>query len=78
LISIRSAKPPTLPFDPSDMSKFKRMLNEKESSVWSDDFDRGYFSTWKKFLKFADEQDLFKQQSVEENPGKEEEHDEGS
>ena len=78
LISMQSAKPPTLPFDPSNMSKFRLMLNEKESSIWSDDFDRGYFTTWKKFLKFVNERDLSKQQSVKENPGKEEEHNEGS
>ena len=78
LISMQSAKPPTLPFDPNDITKFKRMLNEKESSTWSDDFDKGYFATWKKFLKFADEKGLFGQQGVVENPSKEEEHDEGS
>ena len=77
LISMQSAKPPTLPFDPNDVTKFKRMLNEKESSIWSDDFDKGYFATWKKFLKFADEKGLF-EKSVVENPSKEEKHDESS
>ena len=77
LISMQCAKPPTLPFDPNDVTKFKRMLNEKESSIWSDDFDKGYFATWKKFLKFADEKGLF-EKSVVENPSKEEKHDEGS
>lgn len=77
LISMQSAKPPTLPFDPHDVTKFKRMLYEKESSLWSDDFDKGYFATWKKFLKFADEKGLF-EHSVVENPSEEEEHDEGS
>jgi hypothetical protein len=78
LISMESAKLPTLPLDSNDVPKFKRILNEKESSIWSDDFDKGYFATWKKFLKFADEKGLFEQQRVVENPSEEEEHDEGS
>lgn len=78
LISVQSAKPPTLPFDPNDTTKFRRMLSEKESSIWSDDFDKGYFSTWKKFVKFASDKGLLSQQSVVENPSEKENHDEGS
>ncbi|MBM3896960.1 MAG: hypothetical protein FJ358_00290 [Thaumarchaeota archaeon] len=78
LISIESAKLSALPHDSNDVPKFRRILNEKESSIWSDDFDKGYFATWKKFLKFADEKGLLEQQRVVENPSKEEEHDEGS
>lgn len=78
LISIESAKLSALPHDSNDVPKFRKILNEKESSIWSDDFDKGYFATWKKFLKFADEKGLLEQQRVVENPSKQEEHDEGS
>ena len=74
LIAMQSAKPPTLPFDPQrDLTKFRKVLNQRGSSVWSDEFDRGYFSMWKKFLKYATEHGLFAQgQSVIQDPGKEE------
>lgn len=80
LIAMQSAKPPQYPFDPQrDLPRFRRALNEKESSIWSDDFDKGYFSTWKKFLKYASEHGLFAQeQSVVQNPSEEEEHDKSS
>lgn len=80
LIAMQSAKPPQFPLDPQrDLLKFRRVLNERESSIWSDDFDKGYFSTWKKFLRYASEHGLFAQEnSVVQNPSEEEERDKSS
>ena len=76
LIAMRSAKHPVLPFDALlDIPKVRKMLRERESSLWSDDFDRGYFAVWKRFLKVALERGLFGQdESIVKDPGKEEEH----
>lgn len=77
LIAMQSAKPPVLPFDAQmDMAKVRKMLSQRESSIWSDDFDRGYFSTWKKFLKLGLEKGLLSQnEGIVKNPSEEEEHD---
>lgn len=52
----------------------KRTLNEKCKSVWSDDYDKGYFSVWKELLKIAPQTSniLHKKERVIENPSEKE------
>jgi len=54
--------------------QLKRTINEKCSSIWSDDYDKGYFSVWKELLKIAPQTSdiLSKKDRVIENPGEEE------
>ncbi len=54
--------------------KLKRTINEKCSSIWSDDYDKGYFSVWKELLKIAPQTSdiLNKKERVIENPGEKE------
>ncbi|MBI2125903.1 MAG: hypothetical protein HYU02_01095 [Thaumarchaeota archaeon] len=77
LIAMQSAKSPVLPFNlQMDMARIRKMLSQRESSIWSDDFDRGYFSTWKKFHKLALEKGLLSQdEGIVKNPDEEEQHD---
>ena len=39
-----------------DFKMMKKSINSKLSSVWIDDFEKGYFSVWKVFTKNAIEE----------------------
>ena len=49
-----------------DFKMMKKSINSKLSSVWIDDFEKGYFSVWKVFTKNAIEE--FDKESIVENP----------
>lgn len=54
-----------------DFKIMKKGINEKLSAVWIDDFEKGFFSVWKIFVKTAIE-NLDNKESVIENPAEKE------
>ena len=59
-----------------DFKMMKKSINSKLSSVWIDDFEKGYFSVWKVFTKNAVER--LEKESVIDNPTEEEQADEAA
>ena len=59
-----------------DFKVMKKSINSKLSSVWIDDFEKGYFSVWKVFTKNAVEE--LEQESIIDNPAKKEQTDEAA
>ena len=51
------------------MSRLKKLLVKHIASIWSDDFDKGYFETYVKFINFLKRNNLFKgKESIDKNP----------
>ena len=59
-----------------DFKVMKKSINSKLSSVWIDDFEKGYFSVWKVFTKNAVEE--LEKESIINNPAKKEQTDEAT
>ena len=59
-----------------DFKMMKKSINSKLSSVWIDDFEKGYFSVWKVFTKNAIEE--LDKESIVENPAEKEQANEAS
>ena len=59
-----------------DFKIMKKGINSKLSSVWIDDFEKGYFSVWKVFTKNAIEE--LDKESIVENPAEKEQANEAS
>ena len=59
-----------------DFKVMKKGINSKLSSVWIDDFEKGYFSVWKVFTKNAVEE--LEKESIIDNPAKKEQTDEAT
>ena len=59
-----------------DFKVMKKSINSKLSSVWIDDFEKGYFSVWKVFTKNAVEE--LEKESIINNPAKKEQTDEAA
>ena len=59
-----------------DFKVMKKSINSKLSSVWIDDFEKGYFSVWKVFTKNAVEE--LEKESIIDNPAKKEQTDEAA
>jgi|GEM_PF-814172 len=59
-----------------DFKVMKKSINSKLSSVWIDDFEKGYFSVWKVFTKNAVER--LEKESIIDNPTEEEQADEAA
>ncbi len=59
-----------------DFKVMKKSINSKLSSVWIDDFEKGYFSVWKVFTKNAVEE--LEKESIIDNPAKKEQTDEAT
>ncbi|MBH58822.1 MAG: hypothetical protein CMO19_00170 [Thaumarchaeota archaeon] len=57
-----------------DFKVMKKSINSKLSSVWIDDFEKGYFSVWKIFTKNAVEE--LDKESIVDNPSEKEQSDE--
>ena len=57
-----------------DFKVMKKGINSKLSSVWIDDFEKGYFSVWKIFTKNAVEE--LDKESIVDNPSEKEQSDE--
>ena len=53
-----------------DFKSMRKGINEKLSSVWIDDFEKGFFSVWKIFVKKAIE-NLDNKESVVKDPSEE-------
>ena len=53
-----------------DFKSMKKGINEKLSSIWIDDFEKGFFSVWKIFVKKAIE-NLDNKESVVKDPSEE-------
>ena len=53
-----------------DVKSMKKGINEKLSSIWIDDFEKGFFSVWKIFVKKAIE-NLDNKESVVKDPSEE-------
>ena len=59
-----------------DFKMMKKSINSKLSSVWIDDFEKGYFSVWKVFTKNAIEE--LDKESIVEDPAEKEQANEAS
>ena len=59
-----------------DFKVMKKSINSKLSSVWIDDFEKGYFSVWKVFTKNAVEE--LEKESIIDNPAEKEQTDEAT
>ena len=59
-----------------DFKMMKKSINSKLSSVWIDDFEKGYFSVWKVFTKNAIEE--LDKEGIVGNPAEKEQANEGS
>ena len=59
-----------------DFKVMKKSINSKLSSVWIDDFEKGYFSVWKVFTKNAVEE--LEKESIIDNPAKKEHTDDAT
>ena len=53
-----------------DFKMMKKSINSKLSSVWIDDFEKGYFSVWKVFTKNAIEK--LDKEGIVDNPAEKE------
>ena len=59
-----------------DFKMMKKSINSKLSSVWIDDFEKGYFSVWKVFTKNAIEK--LDKEGIVDNPAEKEQANEAS
>ena len=59
-----------------DFKMMKKSINSKLSSVWIDDFEKGYFSVWKVFTKNAIEK--LDKEGIVEDPAEKEQANEAS
>ena len=59
-----------------DFKMMKKSINSKLSSVWIDDFEKGYFSVWKVFTKNAIEE--LDKEGIVGNPAEKEQTNEAS
>ena len=59
-----------------DFKMMIKSINSKLSSVWIDDFEKGYFSVWKVFTKNAIEE--LDKEGIVENPAEKEQANEAS
>ena len=59
-----------------DFKIMKKGINSKLSSVWIDDFEKGYFSVWKVFTKNAIEE--LDKEGIVHNPSEKEQTNEAS
>ena len=59
-----------------DFKMMKKSINSKLSSVWIDDFEKGYFSVWKVFTKNAIEE--LDKEGIVDNPTEKEQANEAS
>ncbi len=59
-----------------DFKMMKKSINSKLSSVWIDDFEKGYFSVWKVFTKNAIEK--LDKEGIVGNPAEKEQANEAS
>ena len=59
-----------------DFKMMKKSINSKLSSVWIDDFEKGYFSVWKVFTKNVIEE--LDKEGIVENPAEKEQANEAS
>ncbi len=59
-----------------DFKIMKKGINSKLSSVWIDDFEKGYFSVWKVFTKNAIEE--LDKEGIVDNPSEKEQTNEAS
>ena len=59
-----------------DFKMMKKSINSKLSSVWIDDFEKGYFSVWKVFTKNAIEE--LDKEGIVGNPAEKEQANEAS
>lgn len=57
--------------DIEKMLRLKKLLVKELDSIWSDDFDKGYYETWIKFINFSRRDSLAgNKEGVEHNPSK--------
>ena len=76
IIAKFSNKNQNIVYSIEDFKVMKKSINSKLSSVWIDDFEKGYFSVWKVFTKNAVEE--LEKESIIDNPAKKEQTDEAA
>jgi|TARA_B100001971_G_C17968121_1_gene420915 hypothetical protein len=65
--------------DREKMARLRKLLIKQAESIWSDNFGRGYFETWVKFINFWRRNSLSEvKEGVNKDPSKQEKHDKTS
>jgi len=65
--------------DTEKMVRLRKLLIKQLDSIWNDDFGRGFFETWIKFINFWRRNSLSGvKKSINKNPSKQEKHDKAS
>ncbi len=65
--------------DTEKMARLRKLLIKQLDSIWNDDFGRGFFETWIKFINFWRRNSLSGvKKSINKNPSKQEKHDKAS
>ena len=63
--------------DTEKMVRLRKLLVKQIESIWSDDFGRGYFETWVKFINFWRRNSLSVggvKESIDKDPSKKKKH----
>ena len=65
--------------DTEKMARLRKLLSKQLESVWNDDFGRGFYETWIKFINFWRRNNLSgAKKSENKNPSKQEKREETS
>ena len=65
--------------DTEKMVRLRKLLSKQLESVWNDDFGRGFYETWIKFINFGRRNNLSEaKKSENKKPSKQEKHNETS
>jgi hypothetical protein len=65
--------------DTEKMARLRKLQAKQLESIWRDDFERGYFETWVKFINFWRRNSLSGvKESIDNDPSKKEKHEKAS
>ena len=65
--------------DREKMARLRKLLIKQAESIWSDNFGRGYFETWVKFINFWRRNSLSGvKESIDNDPSKKEKREKAS
>ena len=81
LVSLRDNKKKNTDLlgDTEKMARLRKLQTKQLESIWRDDFGRGYFETWVKFINFWRRNSLSGvKESIDNDPSKKEKHEKAS
>ncbi len=81
MVSLRDNKKKNSEFfdDTEKMARLRKLLMKQEESVWNDDFGKGFFETWVKFINFWRRNSLSGvKEGINKDPSKQKKHDKTS